>query len=295
MTVTQSLEQAYAECRRIAREQAKNFYYAIITLPPSKRGAICAAYAFCRLCDDAADEPMPLEEKLARLAEIRRELSEAAATESTQPVFLALADTMARFRIPQELFEEVVRGVEMDLTTNRYRTFDELRTYCYRVASVVGLVCIEIFGYRDPVARDHAADLGLAMQLTNILRDVQEDLDRDRIYIPLEEMERFGYTEEELRGGVVNDAFLHLMRFQAERARHYFQSGLRSLPLLSPRSRTCPAVLAAIYQRILDRIEAQDFNVFDSRTSLSGREKYILTAKTWLKSLLPLPGPKAPS
>jgi len=295
MTLAQSLEQAYAECRRITRQQAKNFYYSFIALPPAKRPAIYALYSFCRLCDDAADEPIPLEEKLDRLAKIRRELSSDSTAESTHPVFLALADTMTRFRIPRELFEEVVRGVEMDLTTNRYRTFDELRTYCYRVASIVGLICVEIYGYREPEVRDYAVDLGLAMQLTNIIRDVQEDLDHDRIYIPLEEMERFGYSEDELRAGVVNDAFLRLMRFQAERARHYFRSGLRLLPLLSPRSRTSPAVLVALYQRILDRIEARNFNVFEGRVSLSAREKYMLTAKTWLKSLLPLPGPKVPS
>lgn len=296
MTAMLTLEQSHAECRRIVREHARNFYYSFIALPRQKRRAIYAVYSFCRLCDDAVDEPsLSVDEKLHRLAEIRQLLKEASTTASTHPVFMALADAVARYRIPLRHFQEVVRGVEMDLTTRRYATFEELRTYCYRVASVVGLICVEIYGYREPKVRDYAVDLGLAMQLTNIVRDVQEDLERDRIYIPLDEMERFGYSEEELKAGVVNETFRHLMAFQAARARDYFHKGLRLLPYLSPRSRTSPAVLAALYEKILERIEARGFNVFDGRVGLSGREKYLLTAKTWLKSLLPAHAPETPS
>ena len=296
MTAMLTLEQSHAECRRIVRESARNFYYSFIALPRQKRRAIYAVYAFCRLCDDAVDEPsLTVDEKLRRLAEIRQLLKEASTTASTHPVFMALTDAVARYRIPLRHFQEVVRGVEMDLTTRRYTTFEELRTYCYRVASAVGLICVEIYGYREPKVRDYAVDLGLAMQLTNIVRDVQEDLERDRIYIPLDEMERFGYSEGELKAGVVNEAFRHLMAFQAARAREHFRKGLRLLPYLSPRSRTSPAVLAALYEKILERIEARGFNVFDGRVSLSGREKYLLTAKTWLKSLMPAHVPETPS
>ncbi|MDP3062839.1 MAG: presqualene diphosphate synthase HpnD [Chloroflexota bacterium] len=285
------LETAYRHCQQLTREQARNFYYAFVTLPRDKRRAICASYAFCRLCDDAADEDIPLERKLELLREIESRLDAAARGQPEGPVFTALADTMARSNVPTDYYHEVIRGVEMDLTITRYADFEQLRTYCYRVASVVGLICVHVFGYKDRRALEYATDLGLAMQLTNILRDVVEDLGRGRIYLPQSEMARFGYSEEELRRGVRNQAFLELMAFQSQRAQEYFDSGLRLLPLLSSRSRACPAVLVAIYQRILDRIRARQFNVFNGRVSLSGLEKLLLTAKTWLKSILPLPGP----
>ena len=291
-----TIEQAYAECRRITKESAKNFYYAFIALPPEKRSSLYAVYAFCRLCDDAVDEPsLSMDEKLRRLAEIRQSLKDASTSVSTTPIFIALADTIARYQIPFHLFEEVIKGVEMDLTTSRYNTFEELRTYCYRVASAVGLICVEIYGYQEPKVREYAVDLGLAMQTTNIIRDVREDLEQGRIYLPLDEMKRFGYSEEELKAGVVNESFRSFMAFQTDRARGYFRSGLQLIPYLSLRSRASPAVLAALYQRILSRIEASGFNVFDSRVSLSGREKYLLTVWTWLKSLRPTQVPKTPS
>jgi phytoene synthase len=156
------------------------------------------------------------------------------------------------------------------------------------VASVVGLICIEIFGYTDPRARQYAVDLGLAMQLTNIIRDVEEDLGRDRVYLPQEDLEHFGYSEERLFSGEVDDSFRELMRFQVERARSYFRSGLRLLPLLPARARPCPAVMAKIYMRILDRAEEADFNVFNGRPSLSKREKLLVMAQVWIQTILPL-------
>ena len=281
------LELAYEQCRLITRREAKNFYYAFITLPPGKRKAIYAAYAFCRLCDDAADEEIGIEQKLNLLAQLRHELSLAYSGGDTGPVFTALAHAANVFDIPEGDLQEVVSGVETDLTKSRYQDFDELRTYCYRVSSVVGLICIQIFGYSDVRAKDHAVALGLAMQLTNILRDIKEDLDRDRVYLPLDEIERFGYSVEEMRAGVVNEAYRHLMEFQVRRARQHFDSGFKLLPLLSSRSRACPAVLGQIYSRILDRIEARDFNVFNGRVGLSKGEKYLVTAQTWMKSFLP--------
>ncbi len=288
------LEAAYRQCRIITRREAKNFYYAFITLPPEKRRAIYATYAFCRLCDDAADEPLPLKEKLAALQSLRHNLALIGCPDlldlgpEQNSVFSALADASTTYQIPREYFKEVVAGVEMDLTQNRYQDFEELRSYCYRVASAVGLICIQIFGYRHPSAREYAIDLGVAMQLTNILRDAKEDLERDRVYIPLEEIESFGYSVEELKAGVMNEAFQELMAFQTNRACEYFQRGLRLLPLLSPRSRACPAVLSALYRRILSRIEASNFNIFDGKVGLSGREKLFITAQTWLKSILPI-------
>ena len=283
------LELAYEQCRDLTKREAKNFYYAFITLPPGKRRAIYAAYAFCRLCDDAVDEERSHDEKRRSLEQLRHDLSAAYSGKTNGHVFTALADSAASFSIPEEYFQEVVSGVETDLTKSRYHDFSELRTYCYQVASVVGLICIQIFGYSDARAREHAIDLGLAMQLTNILRDVKEDLERDRIYLPLDEIERFGYSAEELRSGVVNDPFRQLMEYQAQRARQCFDSGFKLLPFLTPRSRACPAVLGQIYSHILDRIETRDYNVFDERVSLSRREKYFVTAQTWVKSLLPMP------
>ena len=282
------LELAYEHCRHITRGAAKNFYYAFITLPPRKRKAIYAAYAFCRLCDDAADEEIPTEEKLRLLEDLRGKLSTAYSGRPDWPAFTALAHAAHAFDIPEEYFQEVVSGVETDLTKIRYQDFGELRTYCYQVASVVGLICIQIFGHSHLTAREYAIDLGLAMQLTNILRDVKEDLDRDRIYLPLNEIRDFGYSVEELKAGVVNEPFQQLMKYQTDRARQYFDSGFKLLPFLSPRSRACPAVLGQIYSHILDRIEARDFNVFDERVSLSRHEKYLVTAQTWMRSILPM-------
>ena len=282
-----SLNLAYDQCRVITRQEAKNFYYAFVTLPTRKRRAIYAAYAFCRLCDDAADSDIPKDDKLRLLEDLRRKLSSAFLGAPEGPVFTALAHAVPTFGIPQEYFQDIVSGVETDLTKSRYQDFTELRGYCYQVASVVGLVCLHIFGYSHAKAKDYAIDLGLAMQLTNILRDLKEDMDRDRVYLPLDEMSEFGYSVEELRAGIVNEPFLQLMKFQANRARQHFESGFKLLPYLSSRSRACPAILGQLYSHILDVIEAKDFNVFDGRVSLSRREKYFVTARTWMRSLFP--------
>ena len=287
------LDRAYEHCRLVTKREAKNFYYAFITLPQNKRKAIYASYAFCRLCDDAADDEIPTDQKLRALGELRDNLSMAYrghfAGPVREPVFAAVADTASTFQIPEEYYQGVVSGVETDLTKSRYQDFQELTSYCYQVASVVGLFCIQIFGYSHEQAKQHAVDLGLAMQLTNILRDVKEDSDRGRVYLPQEEIRDFGYSVEELQSGIVNEPFQQLMKYQADRARSYFHSGFQLLPYLSPRARACPAVLGRLYSHILDRIEARDFNVFAERISLTRREKYLVTALTWMRSLLPMP------
>lgn len=290
-TSSAELEFAYADCRNITRREARNFYYAVVTLPPDKRKAVYAAYAFCRQCDDSVDEAASPEAKLSALTDLQVNLALAYEGRPATPVFLALADTADRYDIPQEYFSEIIRGVESDLVKTRYQDFDELREYCYRVASVVGLVCLQIFEYRDPAARDYAVDLGLAMQLTNIVRDVREDWSMGRVYLPQDEMARFGYTEEQLGAGIHNDAFVELLRFQGQRARSYFRSGFRLLPYLSRRSRACPAALGAIYSRVLDRIEASGYDVLgEQRIALSGSEKARIAARAWMASMLSLPG-----
>ena len=281
------LDQAYDHCQRIAKEHAKNFYYAFKTLPTDKRRAIYATYAFCRLCDDIADEEMPLEEKDRQFAATRRMLDDSMRGDNDGPVFTALQDAAKVFGIPKEYFEEVIEGVEMDLTKTRFANFEELREYCHKVASVVGLVCIEVFGYEDPRAKEYAIDLGLAMQITNILRDVKEDAERGRVYLPLDEIERYGYSVEELMAGVVNEPFRRLMAHQAQRARAYFKSGGRLLPLIDQESRVCPAVLHGVYSALLDRIEASGFEVFERRIRVSNPRKVMITARHWAGSMMP--------
>jgi phytoene synthase len=281
------LQTAYQYCQQVAREHAKNFYYAFRTLPSEKRQAIYAAYAFCRLCDDIADEEQPVEDKMTRFAETRDLLAKSFHEVPNDPIFTALKDAIDTFHIPQSYFEEVIDGVEMDLDITRFQTFDNLREYCYKVASVVGLVCIEVFGYNDPKAREYAIDLGIAMQLTNILRDVREDAERGRIYIPLEEIEQFGYSEHELMNGIVNDAFRELMSYQAQRAREYFARGKLLIPMVSPESRPCLGVLHGVYSSVLDRIEESGYNVFERRIGLSAGEKVFLMLRLWATSRIP--------
>ena len=281
------VEIGYQESREITRREAKNFYYAFLTLPQERRRAIYVAYAFCRYCDDAVDTAESVDQKMATLESLHASLNDAYTGCTSDPLFLALADVADRHDIPEEYFKQVIHGVESDLTKVRYQDFEELRSYCYQVASVVGLICLQIFGYKDDSAREHAIDLGLAMQLTNIARDIQEDLGLGRIYLPQDEIARFGYSEEALEAGIVNESFIDLMRFQAQRARGYFDSGFKLLPYLSPRSRACPAVMGQLYSKVLQRIEEAEFDVFQHRISLSKTEKLRVTAQTWFTSMLP--------
>jgi phytoene synthase len=283
------LSKAYAECRRITRSQAKNFYYAFITLPRRERQAIYATYAFCRACDDVADGPLPPSEQESKLQELRGALADAYEGRPRGPIMTALKDSADRFGIDQDYFQEVVSGVSMDLTRSRYANFEELKSYCYKVASVVGLICIEVFRYDDQAARERAVDLGIAMQLTNILRDVNEDYQQGRVYLPQDEMGEFGYSDGDLGAGTVNENFLDLMRFQAGRAREYFDSGSRLIPMVPRRSRACLSVLHGIYGRLLDRMDQQDFPVFNGRFRLGTGEKLLLLLRLWGTSLVAPP------
>lgn len=276
-----SLEEAYAYCTELTRSRARNFYYAFITLPKEKRKAIYAAYAFCRLSDDYSDEDIPVDEKAALLSGLHEELDGAFEQGPESPVFVALLDASQRYGIPRDYFHEIIKGVEMDLTNHSYPNFEELYRYCYRVASVVGLVCIEIFEYTDERARGYATDMGIAMQLTNILRDIEEDCGRGRVYLPQDELARHGVTVESLRVGETGPGFRAMMEEQVSRARGYFERSAALLPLLRPRSRLCPAVLRALYSAVLDRIEARDYDVFGERVALSSREKLAITARAW--------------
>jgi phytoene synthase len=279
------IAQAYCYCHKITRREARNFYYAFITLPRKQRQAIYAAYAFFRMCDDIADEEMSVLEKQEELQRCRDDLALAYGGHPKGPIMLALIDAATRFDIPQEHFQAVVTGVEMDLTINRYQTFNDLREYCFHVAAVVGLVCVRIFGCAHPEVIKSAEDLGVAMQITNIMRDLKEDALRDRVYLPQDEMASFSYTEEELKMGVVNQAFKNLMDFQARRARTLFQNGARFLPMIPWRSRACAAIIHGIYYALLQRMEARHFDVFRDRVRIGTVEKLFIMGRRWIQSV----------
>lgn len=281
------LKKSYAYCRAITKSRAQNFYYAFLTLPPHQRRSIYASYAFCRLCDDYSDEGGSVAEKAARLTEFRNKFDAAMATKPNDELFTALRDTIDVHHIPQHYFHEIIDGMEMDLKYSRYATFDELERYCYHVASVVGLVCLEIFTYTDQKAKDYAISLGTAMQLTNILRDIPEDAGRGRIYIPQEDLRKFDYSEQDLLAGALNKPFADMMSFEVQRARAYFDRSRPLDSLVPPRPAACISVLRGLYERILKRIEAERYNVFSKRISLPTPQKLILTGSLWAKSVLP--------
>lgn len=285
-----SLAHAYAACRAIAKREAKNFYYAFVALPGPRRNAICAIYAFMRKADDMADdETVPRDE---RRRQMERWLAEWHAYcqggDSADPVFLAVRDATERFGIPRKLLDELVAGTAMDLERDTdcgpdtYATFDDLYRYCYLVASVVGLVCIRIFGYSDVRAEKLAEETGVAFQLTNILRDVAEDAGRNRVYLPLEDLARHG---------VALDALIHrapqapptqseraVMAEMATRAERYYQSAAQLLPLIDKESRPALWVLVSIYHALLRRIEQADYDIFSRRASVGAAHKLGILA-----------------
>ena len=281
--VTPTISEAYRICREIARREAKNFYYSFVALPEAKRNAICAVYAFMRHADDLSDdESQSLDVRRRNLEAWLGAWHRAAAGELTEdPVFLALADAQKRFGITNELLDQLVHGTAMDLHRpeteegqfDTYATFDDLYRYCYYVASVVGLVCIRIFGYSDPRAEKLAEETGIAFQLTNILRDVREDAERGRIYLPLEDLASNGVTAEEL-AALKDGSHLRLnqralLETEAKRAEHYYQSGYALLPLISADARPALGVLIGIYHRLLKQIEARQYDVFSERISVA--------------------------
>ena len=262
-----SVEAAYAEVGRITRREAKNFAYGIMVLPRAKRQAIAAIYAFARTVDDVADGELPPDEKRARLEELRVALGE----DSADPVFVALRDARERFGIPREPLEALIDGGLQDLEQSTYRDFAELHGYCEKVAGAVGLACVPIYGSDDT---EHAMTLGIALQLINIIRDVDEDRRLGRVYLPQDELTAFGV--EEL---APSPQFRELMAFEAERARAYLAEGLRLLDSLDRRSALCVGTFAGLYRETLDRIEAGGFDVFGEKTRLSAPRKLAVVAR----------------
>jgi len=277
-----SVDESYRVCREIARREARNFYYAFVALPRHKRNAICAVYAFMRHADDLTDdESLSIDQRRLNLNTWLDAWHRASFGETTSdPVFIALADAQARFRIPAMLLDQLVRGTAMDLERpsqpgqyDTYPTFEDLYRYCYLVASVVGLVCIRIFGYTDPRAEKLAEETGIAFQLTNILRDIGEDFERGRIYLPIEDLAHHSVSIADLAALIAKRRTLlpneyTLFDAEAKRAEHYYKSGYALLPLIAPDSRPALGVLVAIYHALLRRIEQADYRVFSSRISV---------------------------
>jgi len=293
------LARSYAYCQHVARTQAKNFYYSFTVLPPEKKAAMCAIYAFMRYSDDISDEAANETTKHALLAQWRAALDRAFEGDYGDSLILpAFHDTARKYAIPKRFFHDLIDGAEMDLTRTRYETFDDLYPYCYRVASVVGFVCVHIWGVQrkdespkppPSIAGAYAPAeaCGIAFQLTNILRDVKEDAERNRIYLPLEDLRRFHYTEDDLLHGVVDSRFYDLMRFEATRARQYYEKALPLIPMIDPVSRPTFVIMYRIYRGLLDQIEAQGYNVFAIRARLSTARKVGIVAQAWLGSRLP--------
>lgn len=274
------------ESRSITRKSTSNLALAFILLPRAKREGMIALYAFCREVDDVADEESaPAEERRTRLAAWRADIARACAGQTPEfPVNRELQPVIAAHRLPFALFDELIRGVEMDLDVKRYENFAQLEQYCYRVASVVGLLSIEIFGYTRPACRDYADHLGKALQLTNILRDVRIDAERGRIYLPLDELLRCGVTEPEILRFEYTDRFQRLAATVAERARFHYRRARELLPPEDRRSMTAAELMGSVYWRLLCKLEARRFDVFGLRpTRLSKGQKLLLIFRTWCR------------
>lgn len=259
------LDAAYRQCGAIARFHSKSFYLSTRFLPLAKRRAVWAVYAFCRTADDIVDRDGPAAGRLAAIDAWEAELRDAYAGRANDPIFIALADAAERYRVPVQPALDLLRGARMDVAVNRYSTYGELRDYCYLVASTVGVLVTPILGALDDGALHEAVILGQAMQLTNILRDVGEDASLNRIYLPAEEMQRFGYTEGDLFAGTIDERFVALMRFQIERARGLYQAAEPGIARLAPESRYAVRLALHLYRGILDAIEANGYDVFGRR------------------------------
>lgn len=283
---TYSVAESYRYCRGIARKRAKNFYYSFLLLDSQQRDGMCAIYAFMRRCDDLSDDPAHKDKLVLRreIAIWRMELDRALRGRfSVSPIWPAFHDTVKRYSIPHRFFYEMIEGVASDLEPHRLQTFEELYDYCYHVASVVGLTIIYIFGFESVRALKLAETCGVAFQLTNILRDIREDAALGRIYLPQEDLERFGVTAEQLRTGTEDERFRELMSFEAARARGLYEESALLNELIDPSSRRSLWALREIYQRLLARIEAANYSVLSRRINVPTRTKVGLLLRAFLR------------
>ena len=271
-------------CQDKAAKSGSSFYYSFMFLPAERRQAITALYAFCREVDDVVDECHDLSLAQTKLEWWRQEVGRVYGGTPTHPVGHALKDVIKGFRLPQEQLLEIIDGMAMDLSQTRYLDFKGLQLYCYRVASVVGLLAAEIFGYQDRQTLKYAHDLGLAFQLTNIIRDVGEDARRGRIYLPIEDLQRFEVPAKDLLEARYSDAFRELMAFQAERAEKFYDQAFAQLPAIDRKAQRPGLVMAAIYRTLLREIARDGFLVLDRRTSLTPLRKVWLAGTTWFRA-----------
>lgn len=276
------LREAYALCRRVAHRYGANFSVGFRFLPRAKRDAVYASYAFCRFVDDVVDEN-PGADVRERIDRWEQELGRAYAGAPTRPVTVALADTVRRYPIPQAAFAGLIEGCRMDLVKNRYRTFEELMVYSDLVATTISTMSLAIFGYRDEAAVARGRDLATAFQLTNILRDVGEDIVKDRIYLPQDELERFGVSEDDLKTKRMTLEFTELMRFQIQRVRGHYRDAEPLLDMIEPDARRCTFLMGSVYYQVLDRIEASGYRVFGGRIGLTLLEKTGIVLRAYLE------------
>ena len=273
----------HAYCQEKASSSGSSFYYSFMFLPPERRQAITALYAFCREVDDVVDECHDLQVAQTKLDWWRNEVRQVYGGQPQHPVGQALKDVIQRFPLPMEQLLEVIDGMQMDLNQTRYLDWKALNLYCYRVASVVGLLSAEIFGYTNRQTLKYAHDLGLAFQLTNIIRDVGEDARRGRIYLPVDELQRFNVPARQILDAKHSDNFRELMAFQAARARQLYDQAFAQLPAEDRKAQRPGLIMAAIYRTLLDEIEADGFLVLDRRTSLTPLRKVWIAGRTWFK------------
>ena len=270
-------------CQQKAAQSGSSFYYSFLFLPPNRRRAITALYAFCREVDDVVDECHDPAIAATKLVWWRQELARLYAGQPEHPVTRALLPALAEFNLPQEQLLEIIDGMEMDLQQSRYLDFKALSLYCYRVASVVGLLAAEIFGYQDRKTQKYAHDLGMAFQLTNIIRDVGEDARIGRIYLPIDELQRFEVTAADILNARYSDNFRRLMEFQIERAEQYYAQAMSELPAGDRKLQRPGLVMAAIYRTLLDEIKRDGCQVLTQRTSLTPVRKLWIAWRTWIK------------
>ena len=272
------------QAKEISKKSKSSFYYAFNLLPANKRDAMTTLYAFCRETDDIVDENNFSDEvKYEALRKWRLELENSLVGNSSLPLLNSLSKTIKQFKIPVEPFFELIKGMEMDIQQSRYTTFDDLTQYCYRVAATVGLMSIEIFGYKNISTRKFAINLGLALQMTNILRDIKKDAKIGRIYLPLEDLKKFNYSEEDLFANVYNDNFVALMRYEANRAKDYFVKANRALDISDKPSMFAARAMQHIYFNLLKKMEAKNFNVFAENIKVGKAEKAAIAVGVWAK------------
>lgn len=271
----------------IVKEAKSSFYYTFLFLPESKRKAMHSIYAFCRVTDDIIDKnDFSKEEKFNLIEDWRKELQKALNSSSKFELLNSVARVIKEFNMSVEPFFDLIEGVKMDLIKNRYETFDELVVYCYRVASTIGIMSIELFGYKNPKSRDYAYNLGIAMQLTNILRDIRIDAENDRIYLPQEDLKKFNYSNEEIKKNVYNENFVKLMKFEIQRAEDFYRKASENFYPDDYKNLAMGKAMQEIYYKILKNIEKNKYDVYNKNNNLNSFNKFVITIKNYLRYYL---------